>query len=434
MIKVAGSMDTFNPSHIVMVGLGYIGLPTAALFAQSGMKVTGVDINPAVCETLNQGKIHIVEPGLAEVVKRQVAEGNLFAQTVPKAADVFIIAVPTPFHEDLSPDLTYVESAAKSIAPFLKHGDLVILESTSPIGTTDQLSGWLKGWRTDLRIATPGETQPETGSVSVAYCPERVLPGNVLHELVHNDRLIGGVDTLSTVRASAFYRRVVNGACVATNARTAEMAKLVENSYRDVNIAFANELSMLSERFGVDVWELIALANRHPRVNILNPGCGVGGHCIAVDPWFIVNGAPDLARIIKTARLVNDSKPDWVVAQLEKRVAEHLMANPGTCLNDLTIALYGLSFKPDIDDLRESPALAIATEVGARFKGSKVIVVEPHVAKVPACLLQEGVKLVSQDDAVKADVKVVLVAHSEFKKDSSLRHSDVLNVAWSNAT
>ena len=410
-------------SHVVMVGMGYIGLPTAAVLARAGIQVTGVDINASVCETINAGKIHIVEPGLGELVKDQVSAGRLRATTSPVEADVFMIAVPTPFTDQMSADLRFVESAAKSISTVLRKGNLVILESTSPVGTTEMLLSLFSRIREDLFV--DGEPQ-----FSLAYCPERVLPGNVLHELVHNDRLVGGVNPGSTEKAKAFYQQVVTAECIATNAKTAEMAKLVENSFRDVNIAFANELSMLCDHVGVDVRELIRLANRHPRVNILQPGCGVGGHCIAVDPWFLVDSAPHITRLIKTARLVNDSKPSWVMQKLDQVVNEYLRAHPHKALADLHIAVYGLSFKPDIDDLRESPALDIATGVAQRYRFAKLSVVEPHIETLPKALRESGAHHVSIQDAELADIKLFLVAHTLFKAQDYVAGPYVLNVAW----
>lgn len=410
-------------TDVLIVGLGYIGLPTAAMLANAGLYVTGVDVNQRVVDTINAGQIHIVEPGLEDLVKKQVQEGRLRAVLDPTAAKTFMIAVPTPFDSSMAPDLSYVKSATTCVSKVLQKGDLVVLESTSPVGTTDLMLTWIKALRPDL-------FDNDVPLIYAAYCPERVLPGNVLHELVHNDRLIGGVNPESTQKAKAFYEQVVQAECVATNARTAEMAKLVENSFRDVNIAFANELSMLSKHFGVDVRELIALANRHPRVNILQPGCGVGGHCIAVDPWFLVDGAPHLAKLIKTARNVNDSKPDWVVEQVDTAISQYLRENPTRSLNQLRIAIYGLSFKPDIDDLRESPALDIATQIAQRYRYAKLSVVEPHIQDLPNALIAQGVDQVSLADAAEYDIKVVLVAHSLFKKNQTHFTGTVINVAW----
>ena len=341
---------------ISIVGLGYIGLPTAAVFASRKIQVIGVDVNQHAVDTINRGEIHIVEPDLDMVVHAAVTEGYLRATTKPEPADAFLIAVPTPFKSgpsgDHEPDLAYIEAASKSIAPVLKKGDLVILESTSPVGATEQMAAWLAEARPDLTLpANPRRS----ADIRVAHCPERVLPGHVLRELVQNDRVIGGMTPKCSEAAARLYKTFVQGECVITNARTAEMCKLTENSFRDVNIAFANELSIICDKLDINVWELIKLANRHPRVNILQPGPGVGGHCIAVDPWFIVSAAPEEARLIRTAREVNDSKPEWVIEKVKLAVAEYLMANPDKTAKDVTIACFGLAFKPDIDDLRESP-------------------------------------------------------------------------------
>lgn len=326
---------------ISVIGLGYIGLPTAAVFASKGKKVVGVDINARAVETINRGAIHIVEPDLDQVVHAAVTRGDLRATTQPEAADAFLIAVPTPFKDEHQPDLRFVKAAAESIAPVLKKGDLVILESTSPVGSTEQMADWLAAARPDLRFPQHGDTP----DIFVAYCPERVLPGQVMVELINNDRVIGGMTPACSARASELYRLFLKGECVETNARTAEMCKLTENSFRDVNIAFANELSLICADQGINVWELIALANRHPRVNILQPGPGVGGHCIAVDPWFIVAQNPELARLIRTAREVNDAKPQWVLDQVKTALADCL-TQTGKRASDITIACFGLAFKP----------------------------------------------------------------------------------------
>ncbi|HGY1014353.1 TPA: UDP-N-acetyl-D-mannosamine dehydrogenase [Aeromonas salmonicida subsp. smithia] len=393
--------------RVSIIGLGYIGLPTAAVIASNGIRVLGFDVNHHTVDTINHGKIHIVEPGLEELVRSAVDAGYLTAHTTPQQADIFLVAVPTPFKgENREPDLSFIQQSAISLAPCLESGNLVILESTSPVGTTEQMANWLSEARPDL-------TFPHTvkaGScpdVLVAYCPERVLPGHVVRELVDNDRIIGGLDTASTETAMAFYRLFVkNGDCIATTVRTAEMSKLAENSFRDVNIAFANELSLICDRQGIDVWELISLANRHPRVNILQPGCGVGGHCIAVDPWFIVNQNPDLAKLIQQARLVNDYKPLYVVEQIEKALSEQPSRK---------IACLGLSFKPNIDDLRESPALNI-TRILARGAQNELLVVEPHISSLPRELSNlANVQLVTLAQALEqADVVVQLVKHHQF--------------------
>lgn len=416
---------------VAMIGLGYIGLPTAALMASKGLQVVGVDVNPDTVKTLNEGKVHIVEPDLDELVYNVVKDGSLRATTTAEEAEVFIIAVPTPFTDGFKPDLSYIKSACESIAPKLKEGNLVILESTSPVGATDKMSTWLSELRPDLNVAGQEGVDDENVTLSLAHCPERVLPGKVLEELVSNDRVIGGITEKCSLLAAEFYAKFVEGTCVITNARTAEMAKLTENSFRDVNIAFANELSMICEKFDINVWELIELANRHPRVNILQPGCGVGGHCIAVDPWFIVDSAPELTKVIHAARLVNDGKPHWVVQQVDKMVTDFLLKNPGKGIKDVKISCYGLAFKPNIDDLRESPALEIAEMLSKKYSG-QVSVVEPNINDLPArsSLSKSSSKLVSQEEAGKADVKVVLVAHDSFKEDYNLLDGHAINVAW----
>ncbi|WP_318464719.1 UDP-N-acetyl-D-mannosamine dehydrogenase [Photobacterium leiognathi] len=403
---------------ISVVGLGYIGLPTAAMFASRKKKVIGVDVNQIAVDTINQGKIHIVEPDLDMIVNAAVTEGYLKAVTRPEPADAFLIAVPTPFlpceEGDIpAPDLSYIQSAAKAIAPVLKKGDLVILESTSPVGATEQLSAWLAEVRSDLSFP---QTHGDNADVNVAHCPERVLPGQVVRELVENDRVIGGMSPRCSERSVELYKTFVLGECVVTNARTAEMAKLTENSSRDVQIAFANELSIICDKLDINVWELIALANRHPRVNILQPGPGVGGHCIAVDPWFIVSKTPEEAKIIHTARLVNDSKPEWVVNKIKLAVADFLQANPNKTAQDITIACYGLAFKPDIDDLRESPAMGVTQKI-ANMHAGRTIAIEPNITKLPEKLT--NVELVDIKSAlVDADIQVMLVDHKEFKEIS----------------
>ena len=394
---------------ISVIGLGYIGLPTAAVFASKGKHVIGVDINVHAVETINRGDIHIVEPELGDVVREAVQAGHLRATTQAEAADAFLIAVPTPFMGDHQPDLSYVRAAALSIAPVLKAGDLVILESTSPVGATEQMAEWLAEARHDLRFPQHGDDC----NVHIAYCPERVLPGKVMVELLENDRVIGGMTPACSARASDLYRIFLRGECVETNARTAEMCKLTENSFRDVNIAFANELSLICAEQGINVWELIALANRHPRVNILQPGPGVGGHCIAVDPWFIVAQNPELARLIRVAREVNDAKPAWVLDQVKQQLAECLTAS-GKRASEVTIACFGLAFKPNIDDLRESPAMTVAHLI-AEWHSGCTLVVEPHVSKIPARLADEAT-LVSIEDALQqADILVMLVDHAQFR-------------------
>lgn len=392
---------------VSVIGLGYIGLPTAAIIASRGMTVIGVEVNQNAVDTINAGQIHIVEPDLDIVVRSVVSTGNLRAVTVAEPADVFMIAVPTPFiHSDddsHQPDLSYIESAAKIIAPVLEKGNLVILESTSPVGTTEKLAAWLATARPDLSFP---QDKGDAADINVAHCPERVLPGYVLQELVSNDRVIGGMSKTCSKKAVALYRTFVRGECIVTNARTAEMAKLTENSFRDVNIAFANELSIICDKLKINVWELIRLANRHPRVNILNPGPGVGGHCIAVDPWFIVDSCPEEANLIKQARLTNDHKPHYVIEQIMHAADE--FKRP-------VIACLGLAFKADIDDLRESPALQIVKQLADKKVG-QIIAVEPNIKSLPAHLLQEDVKFASLEQALEvANIVVILVDHQEFK-------------------
>ncbi len=400
---------------ICIVGLGYIGLPTAAVFASRKVKVIGVDVNQNAVDTINRGQIHIVEPDLDMVVHAAVKEGYLRATTQPDPAQAFLIAVPTPFKHGSSgahePDMDYIESASKSIAPVLKCGDLVVLESTSPVGATEQMAQWLAAARPDLTFP---QTHGEASDIRIAHCPERVLPGHVLRELVQNDRVIGGMTPRCSEAAMRLYKTFVQGECIITNARTAEMCKLTENSFRDVNIAFANELSIICDRLGIDVWELIRLANRHPRVNILQPGPGVGGHCIAVDPWFIVSAAPEQARLIRAAREVNDGKPDWVLEKIKVAVSDYLLAHPWQTAKEVSIACLGLAFKPDIDDLRESPALEIALEL-SEIVPSRIVAVEPNVSCLPNGL-HERLTLKSLEGALsEAHIAVLLVAHKEFQ-------------------
>jgi UDP-N-acetyl-D-mannosaminuronic acid dehydrogenase len=380
--------------HICVVGLGYIGLPTGVVLAQAGEKVTGVDKNPEVVAQVARGELHFVEPGMEEALAKVVADGLLTASQEPVVADVFVVAVPTPFHNGREPDLSYVESASRAIAAVLTGGELIILESTSPPGTTAAMREWIASERPDLDLDT----------VDFAHGPERVLPGRILIELVQNDRIVGGLTPRATRRAAEVYRTFCAGAVLETDARTAEAVKLVENSYRDVNIAFANELSLIADRIGVDVWEVIELANHHPRVNVLNPGPGVGGHCIAVDPWFLAHAAPDLARLITTARHVNDDKPQHVLDLIHR----------AALADGTTIALLGLAFKSNVDDLRGSPAIAIAQSVAQTFGASTVWAVEPFVQELPPELSEAGITLVDLDRAVSADLVVLLVDHDVF--------------------
>jgi len=399
-----------NFNTISVIGLGYIGLPTAAAFASCQKKVVGVDVNQHAVDTINRGAIHIVEPDLDLLVKQAVEEGFLRAVTLPEPADAFLIAVPTPFKGDHLPDMQFVESAARSVAPVLKKGDLIILESTSPVGATEQMAAWLAQARPDLSFP---QQAGGSSDINIAYCPERVLPGKIMGELVKNDRVIGGMTSVCSQRASELYNIFLKGECVVTNSRTAEMCKLTENSFRDVNIAFANELSLICDAQGINVWELISLANRHPRVNILQPGPGVGGHCIAVDPWFIVAQNPELARIIRTAREVNDSKPHWVVDRVKAALADCLTTT-GKRASEIKIACFGLAFKPNIDDLRESPAVEV-THLIADWHAGETWVVEPNVHQLPGALSGK-VTLKSVEDALKdADLLVMLVDHKSFK-------------------
>ncbi|MFQ3787567.1 UDP-N-acetyl-D-mannosamine dehydrogenase [Halomonas sp. A29] len=404
-----------NFNTISVIGLGYIGLPTAAVIASRRKQVIGVDINQHAVDTINRGDIHIVEPELDIIVHAAVKEGYLRATTEPEPADAFLIAVPTPFKaengNDHVPDLSYIEAASRTIAPVLKKGDLVILESTSPVGATEQMAAWLAEARPDLTFP---QTHGDDSNIRVAHCPERVLPGHVVRELVENDRVIGGMTAKCSEAATALYKIFVEGECITTTARTAEMAKLTENSFRDVNIAFANELSIICDKIDISVWELIRLANRHPRVNILQPGPGVGGHCIAVDPWFIVSETPEEARLIRTAREVNDGKPQWVIDKVKEVVGKILVESPNRTENDITVACFGLAFKADIDDLRESPALKIATIIKKLHPG-KVLLVEPNIGREDSDYnLTDMYEAISQ-----ADVVIVLVDHKQFKEEKT---------------
>ena len=389
---------------ISMIGLGYIGLPTATLFASRKKKVIGVDVSRHAVDTINQGKIHIVEPDLDMLVQAAVASGYLRATTVPEPADAFLIAVPTPFTNGHKPDLSYIKAAAEAIAPVLKKDNLVILESTSPVGTTEKLAEWLASARPDVSFP---QQAGDAADIQIAYCPERVLPGRVVHELVDNDRVIGGMTRTANFMAAALYKIFVRGDLIASNVRTAEMCKLAENSFRDVNIAFANELSMICDKLDIDVRELIRLANRHPRVNILQPGAGVGGHCIAVDPWFIIDKTPDEARLIRTAREVNDRKIAWVLEKIGQVVAD------GT--DSVKIACLGLAYKADVDDLRESPALSIVQALADTYPGC-IAVVEPHIEILPESLRERVMAKMELQEALDwATVVVTLVGHRQFK-------------------
>jgi len=378
------------------VGLGYIGLPTAIVAADNGIEVIGVDVNPKVVETINQGKIHIVEPGLADLAAKVVNNGGLRALLEPEVSDVYLIVVPTPFTGNHEPDISYVEAATRSVIPYLKEGDLYIIESTSPVGTTEQMAELIFAERPELK-----------GKIYIAYCPERVLPGNIIYELVHNDRVIGGIDPESTEKAVAFYSKFVKGTSHRTNTRTAEMCKLTENSSRDVQIAFANELSIICDKAGINVWELIELANKHPRVNILQPGSGVGGHCIAVDPYFITSAFPMESQIIGKARELNNYKAFWCAEKTQIAMKEFELANG----REPIVALMGLAFKPNIDDLRESPAKYIASKVMQGHNNSDFLIVEPNIED------HKVFKLTDYNEAYeKADIVVMLVAHNQFKE------------------
>lgn len=378
---------------VVFLGLGYIGLPTAAVAAHHGYEVVGVDVNPSVVETVNQGKVHIVELDLDKIVKEAVQSGHLRAVQKPETADAFFVVVPTPFKQNHRADITYVEAATRSIAPCLKPGDLFVIESTSPVFTTERMAELIYTLRPELK-----------DQIYIAYCPERVLPGNTLHELVHNDRVIGGINPQSTDKAVEFYSAFVQGKLHRTNARTAEMCKLTENSSRDSQIAFANELSMICDKAGINVWELIELANKHPRVNILQPGCGVGGHCIAVDPWFIVSDYPEQAQLIKRARETNDYKADWCANKVLESCQRFVEQNE----REPIVACMGLAFKPNIDDLRESPAKYIASRIVSESRAD-VLIVEPNITSHPSFHITDY-----KEAYQKADIIVWLVRHTPF--------------------
>lgn len=384
------------------MGLGYIGLPTAIIAARHGVEVLGVDINPKVVEMTNAGHLHIIEPGMEEMLREVLASGHFHAATQPEVSDAYFIVVPTPFKDNHQPDISYVEAATRAVVPFLKEDDLYVIESTSPVGTTDLMADLIFSLRPELK-----------GKLHIAYCPERVLPGNVIHELVHNDRVIGGRDTASTEHAKEFYRHFVTGTLHATNCKTAELCKLTENSSRDSQIAFANELSIICDRAGINVWELIELANKHPRVNILQPGCGVGGHCIAVDPYFITAAFPEEARMIATAREVNNGKADWCATKVENTILRFRLDNH----RKPVVALMGLAFKPNIDDLRESPSMQIVrTITGKAADDAELLVVEPNIHE------HKDFRLTDYREAYeRADIVVFLTAHTPFR---SLQWSD----------
>jgi len=394
---------------VSVIGLGYVGLPTAAVLASKGVKVVGVDVNQNIVDIINQGNIHIIEPELDILVHKAIKDNYLTAVVKPEKADVFMVSVPTPFKNNHKPNLSYIKSAAKAIAIVLEKGNLVILESTSPVGTTEKMIEWMQGERPDLSFPKFGDDKFKA-DIAVSYCPERVLPGQVVREIIENDRIIGGVTTQCAERARDLYKLFVNADCLITDCRTAELSKLVENSFRDVNIAFANELSLICDKLKINVWELIKLANRHPRVNILQPGPGVGGHCVAVDPWFIVNSAPDEAKLIRMARLVNDSKPIFVLNKVDQAIQAI-----GKDTSELSIACLGLAFKPDIDDLRESPALSIARKIRS-ISFSSIFLVEPNINSIPSGFDSDNIKLVGLESAIKSsDIIILLVDHTSFK-------------------
>ena len=381
---------------VCFIGLGYIGLPTAIMAAKYGnMDVLGVDVNRSIVDRTNAGELHIVEPGLQEMLQEMVSAGKLHADIKPQQSDVYLIVVPTPFKGNHEPDVSYVETATRNVIPYLKEGDLFVIESTSPIGTTEQMADIIFAERPELK-----------GKIHIAYCPERVLPGNIIYELIHNDRVIGGIDSASTDKAVAFYSQFVKGQLHKTNARTAEMCKLTENSSRDVQIAFANELSIICDKAGIDVWELIALANKHPRVNILQPGCGVGGHCIAVDPYFITAAFPEQAKIIAAAREINNYKAKWSAEKVKNAMIKFELDHH----RKPVVAMMGLAFKPNIDDLRESPAKRITTDVMQGCNNADIMVVEPNLKA------HKVFKLTDYQVAYeKADIIVFLTAHDQFK-------------------
>ena len=396
------------------------------MIASRGMRVTGFDINEEVVRTIASGSIHIAEPDLDGLVQKVVSNNSLTVTTDVKEADVFIIAVPTPINSNKTADMHSVIAAAERIAGILKPGNLVILESTSPIGTTERIAKRILAMRPDLSIGPGQKDQP---GVSLAYCPERVLPGRILHELANNDRCIGGLTPSCARRAQRFYKTFVRGACIATSARAAELVKLSENAFRDMNIAFANELSLICDRFDINVWEVIDLANRHPRVNILRPGPGVGGHCIAVDPWFIVESAPDLTRVIRASREMNDSKIDWTIERAISIIEEHPYAD---------IACCGLAFKANVDDLRESPAVKVALQLASRY-GSRVKIVEPNIKNLPSEFEKSGATLTDLDDAIQAcEIAIILVDHDQFKMVplAERRHMAILDTRgiWQDMT
>lgn len=402
---------------VTMMGLGYIGLPTAAVIASRGFDVVGVDVNEDIVNKISSAQIHIYEPDLDGLVQKVVSSGSLIARREPVESDVFVIAVPTPIGDLKNPILDHVLEAARAIAPVLRPGNLVILESTSPVGTTEAISELLAEIRPDLRLPTRDGATPE---INIAYCPERVLPGRILSELVNNDRCIGGITSACARRAQRFYKRFVRGACIVTTARTAEIVKLTENAFRDANIAFANELAMICDKLSINVWDVIDLANRHPRVNILKPGPGVGGHCIAVDPWFIVHSAPELANVIRTARETNDKKAQYTIEAATNLIDDRPYAQ---------VACFGLAFKANVDDLRESPALEVVMAIAQKY-GARIKIVEPYINALPQSLAATGAELIPLDHALaNCEIGLVLVDHDEFRTipTGSRRHMAVLD-------
>ena len=391
---------------VSVIGLGYVGLPTAAVLSERGYDVLGVDLNKEIVDKVNRGEIHIVEPGLESSVKNSVEKGKLRASQAHEVSEVYIVAVPTPLDNQEKPDTSFIKAAISDLSAILKKGDLIILESTSPIGTTELIRDWISNDRKDLKLPSLGQ---ETDSdINIAHCPERVLPGNIMHEIIFNDRIIGGISEKCSLKTKSFYQSFTKGECLQTNSRLAEFSKLAENAFRDVNIAFSNELSMISEEVGVNVWELIKLANKHPRVNILRPGPGVGGHCIAVDPLFIADSSPSKTNLIKAARNVNKSKPNFIMEKLKK-----LINSQKRPIDELSISIFGLSYKADIDDLRESPALDLALEI-SNMEFMKCIVIEPNLVAIPDDF---GSRILFNEDiesSLSSDIVIFLVAHKEF--------------------
>lgn len=397
-----------NYNRICVIGLGYIGLPTASFLATKGYQILGVEVNRDIVHKLNKGQVILQEPSLDMLVKSAVNSGHLKAAMEPEKADIFIIAVPTPFYKDHHPDLSYVKQACLTISAYLEAGNLVILESTCPVGTTESMGFWISESRPELCVASKGNGSTLCNEqINIAHCPERVLPGQILREMVENDRLVGGIDKVSTSCAAGFYRDFVQGKVYETDSRIAELAKLTENAYRDVNIAFANELSIICEHLQINVWELVRLANKHPRVNILNPGPGVGGHCIAVDPWFIIHSVPEKTKLMQTAREVNDSKPQYILDKVLKKADRFKKPK---------IGCFGLAFKANVDDLRESPALNIVRNLAAKNAG-ELLVVEPYINQLPEELgFNEAISLVTRDQALsQGDILILLVDHDYFK-------------------